>query len=109
MARWDHQAPAVQFALAVLAALYPEQAATAVAKIDRVADEQAGTQPGAYLNLAVALLHGDDAAALHAAHNIAGWHDEVDIEWLDLFDLPVRVACSHLVCQGAIRVARDHD
>lgn len=109
LARWDHQAPAVQFALAVLAALYPEQAATAVAEIGRFADEYAGTQPGAYLDLAVALLRGDDAAALHAARGIAGWHEDIDADWLDLPGLPVRVTCTHLLHRGAMSIATNHD
>ena len=109
LARWDHQAPAVKFALAVLAALCPQQAGTAVAKIDRFADQYTGTQPGAYLDLSVALLRGDDPGALRAARNIAGWHNEVDIDWLNLPGLPVRVRCSHLLLEGAMSVASDHD
>ena len=109
LAHWDEQPPAVQFALAILAGLYPVQGASAVAQISRFAGEYRGTEPGAYVNLALALLAGDDAATLSVARDITEWDEEVDADWLNLLGLPVRVTCAHLMRLGAMIIATNHD
>ncbi len=109
LSRWSHQPPAIQFALASLAALHPVLGAARAAELDALAADVDGTQPGAYLQLAIALLRGDQAAAVRHAHEIITWHDDANPRWLEAPDLPTPITCGHLLIHGTITIAGRHE
>ncbi|WBB93387.1 hypothetical protein [Verrucosispora sp. WMMC514] len=104
LARWDSEPPAIQYALACLAALYPHHAHPVGEAIADMADQFDGTRPGAYLNLAHALVRGQDDEALAIATDIVGWEPDHDAALLDAPDVPAAVKASHILTRGALRV-----
>jgi hypothetical protein len=107
--RWPHQPPAIQFALATFAALHPEHGGAHTGELDALAADVAGTQPGAYLELATALLHGDQTAAIRHSQEIISWHEDADPRWLEAPDLPAAITCGHLLIQGTLTLASRHE
>ncbi|WP_436534372.1 hypothetical protein [Actinoplanes sp. HUAS TT8] len=100
--RWELEPPAVRFVLAGLAALYPHHGRRIGDRISIMAEEFDGTQPGAYLRLAEALVHGRDQEALTAATGIVAWEDGLEPEWLDGTDVPAPVRAGHVLAEGAL-------
>ncbi len=75
--RWAVEPPANQLALAALAAAFPDHGQALHGLIAELAAGQAGTQAGAYGNLALLLLACDAGGALDAAREITAWNDEL--------------------------------
>ena len=101
--RWESEPPAGRFALACLAGLYPHHGRRVVDRIGALAAEFDGTQPGAYLRLARALVGTRDDEALAAATDIAAWEDSpYDPDWLVAADLAVAVKAGHVLAAGAL-------
>jgi hypothetical protein len=71
------------------------------AQIDAFSVVYAGTQPGACLQLAVALRNADDDAAITIAGRIIRWDTEAQPDWLEAPAVPARIRCRHLLAQGA--------
>ncbi|WP_433200909.1 hypothetical protein ACQP00_29610 [Dactylosporangium sp. CS-047395] len=108
LARWDAEPPAIRYALACLAALYPDHAGHVGDDIADLAGQVAGTQPGAYLNLAHALVQGRDDDALAIATDIVAWDTAADPGLLDDPD-PDATAAGRAACvlaTGALNVLR---
>lgn len=105
LSRWPQQPPAVQFALACFAALYPAHSVAHTGELDAFTADFAGTQPGAYLQLAGALRRGDQPEAIRCAREIIGWHDDADPEWLEAPDVPTPISCGRLLVQGTVAIA----
>ncbi|MEG3636724.1 hypothetical protein [Micromonospora palythoicola] len=104
LARWDSEPAAIRYALACLTALYPHHAHQVGDLIRGMADQFDGTRPGAYLNLAHALVRGQDDQALAIAADIVGWEPDHDPAWLDAPNVPTAVKASHILTEGALRV-----
>jgi hypothetical protein len=102
-ARWENEPPAVQFVLACLAALFPHHGRRIADQITSMAQDFDGTQPGAYLLLAEALVHNRDDQALEASADIVAWEEDHDPSWLDATNLTVAVKAGHTLVQGALR------
>ncbi|WP_435204976.1 hypothetical protein [Micromonospora sp. bgisy143] len=101
--RWESEPPAVRFALACLAALFPHHGRQIGGQITGMAHEFDGTQPGAYLQLAAALVHTRDDQALAAATDIVAWDESHDPGWLDATNVAVAVKVGHVLAEGALR------
>jgi hypothetical protein len=105
LSRWDTEPAAVRFALACLAALFPnaiDRDGPVAAAIDAMAIEHADTQHGAYLQLAKALLQGDDDRALSMAYDIVCWEANADPHWLVAPATPAAVRAGHVLAKGAL-------
>jgi hypothetical protein len=100
--RWDAEPPGIRYVLAVLAAQHPGHGVLAADRIAAFAAELDGTQQGAYLRLAVELVHGRDAAALALAAEIVAWADRLDPQWLDAADVSPAVRAAHVLAEGAL-------
>ena len=99
-----------RYALACLAALYPEHGRPMLGEVTAMAGTYAGTQPGAYLRLAEALLAGDDDQALGLAEEIVGWQQSLDPGLLADTDVPASVRAAQVLVGGALfATADDHD
>ncbi|MBL7498748.1 hypothetical protein I6A81_21390 [Frankia sp. CN7] len=107
LARWDVEPPANQAALAFLAGLYPHHAASVIDQIASLAERFEGTQPGVYLDLAVALARADDNRALAIASDIAMWHDDADLACLDSPAVSTAVKAGCILVDGALHVLSD--
>jgi hypothetical protein len=103
LTRWKTEPPAVRFVLACLAALFPHHGRQIGGQIASMAQEFDGTQPGAYLRLAGALVHTRDDQALAAATDIVAWEESHDPDWLNATDLAVAVKAGHVLAEGALR------
>ncbi|MGC5332824.1 hypothetical protein [Micromonospora sp. DT62] len=103
LTRWETEPPAVRFVLACLAALFPHHGRQIGDQITSMAQELDGTQPGAYLQLAEALVQTRDGQALVAATDIVAWEDSHDPDWLNAPDLAVSVKAGHVLAEGALR------
>ncbi len=107
LSQWDNEPAAVRFALACLTALYPNAVdrdgpvATAIATL---ATEHADTQHGDYLQLASALLHGDEDRAMALAYDIACWEENAEPHWLVAPAVPAPVRAGHVLADGALRL-----
>lgn len=93
----------------MFAGLYPEHGLSHAGQTDAFTAEYAGTQPGAYLQLAAALRNMDDATALANAGEITQWDEDADPQWLSAPAIPARVRCGHLLAQGAERLTPSRD
>jgi hypothetical protein len=102
LTQWATEPDANRFLLAALAALYPDQAGHLVDEITAAAQDYEGTQPGAYLRLAAALLIGDSDQALAHAQDILAWDDEIEADWLDAPGVSVTTRCGHVLARGAL-------
>ncbi|TDB97251.1 hypothetical protein E1091_08660 [Micromonospora fluostatini] len=102
-ARWESEPPAVRFVLACLASLFPHHGRQISDQITSMALEFDGTQPGAYLQLARALVHHRDDEAFAAATDIVSWEEDHDPDWLDATGLAVAVRAGHVLAEGALR------
>jgi hypothetical protein len=83
--RWDAESVAGQFALACLAALFPDVMdleGWLTAAVEAMAVEYAHTQQGAYLELAASLLRGDEDRALSLAYDIVCLEENAEPQWL---------------------------
>ncbi|MFG1994460.1 hypothetical protein ACGFJ7_31260 [Actinoplanes sp. NPDC048988] len=109
LTRWETEPPAVRFALACLAALFPHHGRRIGDQITSMAYELDGTRPGAYLRLADALVRTRDGQALDAAADIVAWDESHDPDWLNAPDLTVAVRTGHVLAEGALRVLSDTD
>lgn len=103
LACWDAEPPAVRFALACLAGVYPHHGQQIGDHIAHMAPELHGTQPGAYLHLAHALVHGRDDQAMAIATDIVAWQDSHNPGWLETADLTIAVKAGHILAEGALR------
>ncbi len=103
LTRWDTEPPAVRFVLACLAALFPHHGRQIGDQITSMTHEFDGTQPGAYLQLAEALVQTRDDQALAAATEIVAWEESHDPDWLNAPDLVVAVKTGHVLAEGALR------
>lgn len=103
LTRWETEPPAVKFVLACLAALFPHHGHQVADQITSLALEFHGTQPGAYLQLAEALVRNRDEQALAVATNIVAWDESHDPDWLDAPDPAVAVKVGPVLVEGALR------
>ncbi|MDG4829967.1 hypothetical protein O7627_11720 [Solwaraspora sp. WMMD1047] len=103
LTRWHTEPPAVKFVLACMAALYPHHGRQILDQITSMAQEFDGTQPGAYLLLAGALVHTRDDQALAVATDIVAWEESHDPDWLNATNLAVAVTTGHVLAEGALR------
>ncbi|MGC5311658.1 hypothetical protein [Micromonospora zamorensis] len=103
LTRWETEPPAVRFALACLAALFPHHGRQIGDRITSMAQGFDGTEPGAYLRLAEALVHTRDDEALAVATDIVAWEESHDPDWLNAADLVVGVRAGHVLAEGALR------
>ncbi|WBB48476.1 hypothetical protein O3597_25900 [Verrucosispora sp. WMMA2044] len=104
LARWDSEPAAIRYALACLTALYPHHAHPIAEHIADMAAQFDGTQPGAYLNLAHALVRSQDDQALSIATDIVGWEPDHNPALLDAPHVPAAVKASYILTEGALRV-----
>ncbi|NUT35767.1 MAG: hypothetical protein HOV79_22155 [Hamadaea sp.] len=100
--RWDAEPPAIRFVLAVLAAQHPGFGVHAADRIAAMAAEFAGTQQGAYLQVALELVRGRDREALTLATEIVGWADRLEPEWLEAPGVPDGIKAAHVLAEGAL-------
>lgn len=105
LAHWAHQPPAVQFILAALAAVYPAHGQAVASHAAALAAHYAGTQPGAYLQLATALINTDDDHALALAQDIVAWHDDVNYTGLDAPGIPPAQRAASILVDGSPTIA----
>ncbi|GAA2915820.1 hypothetical protein BXY51_009197 [Actinoplanes cyaneus] len=103
LTRWETEPPAVRFVLACLAALFPHHGRQIGDQITGMVQELDGTRPGAYLQLAEALVQTRDDQALAAATDIVAWEESHDPDWLNAPDLAVAVTTGHVLAEGALR------
>lgn len=102
--RWETEPPAIRFVIAVLAAIYPEQGAAIGERITEMAQEFQGTQPGEFLRLADALVHGRTTDALAIATDILTWAERLDPDWLEAQGLPITLRLNHFLTEAASEV-----
>jgi hypothetical protein len=102
--RWDIEPPAVRFALASLAGLYPHHGHEIADRITAMAHGFDSSQPGAYLRLAEALAHTRDDEALRISTDIVAWENDHDPGWLDATRLTTAVKAGHILAEGALHV-----
>jgi hypothetical protein len=107
LTRWETEPPALKFALACLAALFPHHGRQIGDQITSMAQEFNGTRPGAYLQLAEALVHTRDDHALASATDIVSWDESHDSDWLDATGLAIAVKAGHVLAKGALRALSD--
>ncbi|GIF71552.1 hypothetical protein [Asanoa siamensis] len=98
---WDREPAANRFALTCLAALFHRPCP------DEVDGPLDGTQPGSYLDLARALAHGRDGAALALAADIVAWGERHNPGWLEAPGVSDRVKAGHVLVRGALGVFDD--
>jgi hypothetical protein len=67
-----------------------------------MSQEFQGTQPGAYLLLAEALVHIRDDQAFAAAADIIAWEDHHGRGRLDANGLTIAVKAGHVLAEGAL-------
>jgi hypothetical protein len=103
VSQWETEPPAVRFVLACLAGLYPHHGRPIGDQISLMAQEFHGTQPGAYLLLAEALVYARDDRALAVAADIIAWETNHDPGWLDVADVTTAVKAGHVLAEGALR------
>ncbi|MER6004531.1 hypothetical protein ABT120_38675 [Nonomuraea angiospora] len=101
--RWDAEPPGIRFVLAVLAAQHPGHGVRAADRIAALVAELDGTRQGAYLRLAVELVHGRDAQALALASEIIDWADHLEPKWLEAPGVPDGIMAAHVLAEGALR------
>ncbi len=70
---WAEEPVAVRFAVACLAAVSASATAVSVAEVQAMARQYEGTQPGWCLQLAAAMIAGDDAVMASTAQTVAVW------------------------------------
>lgn len=104
LARWNTEPPAVRFALACLAALYPHHGRQIGDHIADMAERFTGTQPGTYLQLARALVQAQDDQALAIATGIVAWEEDHDPGWLEAPGITAAVKGRHVLAEGALQV-----
>ncbi|WP_203949860.1 hypothetical protein [Planotetraspora thailandica] len=102
LSRWESEPSAVRFVLACLAGLYPHHGRQISDQITLMAQEFNGTQPGAYLLLAEALVHTRDDQAFAVAADIIAWETDHDPGWLDGDGLTIAVKAGHVLAEGAL-------
>jgi hypothetical protein len=100
--RWDAEPQAIRFVLAVLAAQHPGHGVRAADRIAALAAALDGTQQGAYVRLALELVHGRNERALALATEIVGWADRLEPEWLAAPAVPDEVRAAHVLAEGAL-------
>src|SRR6266508_417915 len=93
---------ATRFVLAALAALYPDQSSHLVGDITAAVQGHQGTQAGAYLQLAAALLANDSDEVLALAQDIVAWDDEIEADWLEAPGVSTTTRCGHVLAQGTL-------
>ncbi|MFC0542242.1 hypothetical protein [Kutzneria chonburiensis] len=99
--RWTAEPAAARYWLACLAGQYPHHGSAILPQIELMAAECAGTQAGAYLDLAVALLRADDGRALAVAEDITTWDEASDPGWLDAPGITPSLRCAHVLAEGS--------
>ncbi|GAA1264128.1 hypothetical protein Psi02_76320 [Planotetraspora silvatica] len=109
LSQWETEPPAVRFVLACLAALYPHHGRRIGDQITHMAQKFHGTQPGAYLLLAEALVHTDDDRALAVATDIIAWETNHDPGWLDAAGVTIPAKAGHVLTDGALRALSTTD
>jgi hypothetical protein len=102
LARWDDEPPAARFALACLAGLCPQHGHRIGEQITDMAQQLQGTQPGAYLQLAHALVHARDDEALEISTGIVAWEEDHDPGWLEARGVTAAVKAGHVLAEGAL-------
>ena len=102
LARWPVEPPATRFYLACLAALHPVEGQLVVPEVSALAAATSGTQHGAYLRLAEALLLRDSNLSLSLARDIVGWAG-LDPSGLDAPALTPILRAMSVLTAGAIR------
>jgi len=107
LARRNAEPPAVRFALACLAAFYPHHGHQIGDHIAGMAEQLEGTRPGAYLQLAHALVQAHDGRAPALATDIVAWEDDHDPGWLEAPDVTTAVKAGHVLAEGALQVLSD--
>jgi len=103
LARWTAEPPAMRYVLAALATLTAPAALDAGA-VAELAAEHPGTQQAAYLELATALLAGDQAAVLAAATTIAPWAEDVAPGWTEV-PAPLEVKATEILALGVLETS----
>ncbi len=102
LAQWATEPEATRFVLAALAALYPDQSSHLVGDITAAVQGHQGTQAGAYLQLAAALLANDSDEVLALAQDIVAWDDEIEADWLEAPGVSTTTRCGHVLAQGTL-------
>ncbi|MBM7491908.1 hypothetical protein JOD64_003130 [Micromonospora luteifusca] len=100
--RWDAEPQGIRFVLAILAAQHPGHGLRAADGIAALAAELDGTQQGAYLRLALELVHGRDERALALATEIVSWSDRLEPRWLEAPGVPDGIKAAHVLTEGAL-------
>jgi hypothetical protein len=103
LARWTAEPPAMRYVLAALTTLTAPAALDAGA-VAELAAEYAGTQQAAYLELAIALLAGDQPAVLAAATAIAPWAEDVGPGW-EAVPAPLEVKAAEILALGVLETS----
>jgi hypothetical protein len=104
LARWPVEPPAIRFALACLAALFPDHGGRITGEVAALATGWAGEQAGAYLRLAGALLHADAGRALRLAEDVVAWDEDLEPDWLDAPEVSAAVRAGHVLAEGSLRI-----
>ncbi|SCG39601.1 hypothetical protein [Micromonospora coxensis] len=71
-------------------------------RIAALAAELVGTQQGAYLRLALELVHGRDERAVALATEIVGWADRLEPQWLEASGVPDGIKAAHVLTEGPL-------
>lgn len=103
--RWDAEPPITRYVLACVAAHYPHHGRLIAGQVSDMSSDYAGTQPGAYLRLAEALLRADDTRSFAIAEDIISWAEDLDPGWLDAPDISPALKGTHTLAMGAHRAA----
>ncbi|TDP97412.1 hypothetical protein EV186_103376 [Labedaea rhizosphaerae] len=101
--RWSVEPPVTQFFLACLAAQHRLDGQLLAPEVSALAAATAGTQHGAYLRLAEAVLTSDDTPALAIAQEIVGWAG-LDPRGLDASVVTPMLRALSVLAAGAVRV-----
>lgn len=104
LARWEVEPPAAKFLLACLAGVYPHHGWQIADQISAFAEELDGTQPGAYLRLAQALVTDDQRVASAIAEDLVSWDSHLSLHWIDAVGVPTAVKASRILVEGALQV-----
>lgn len=103
LARWNTEPPITRYVLACVAAHYPHHGRLIAGQVSDMSSDYAGTQPGAYLRLAEALLHADDTQTLTIATDIISWAEDLNPGWIDAPGISPAMKGTHTLAMGAHR------
>jgi hypothetical protein len=94
----------VRFVLAALAGIYPSHGSTVAAPVAMMATKYTATRPGAYLQLATALIGTDDIRAVELAHDIIAWDHDIPAFGMDAPDIPPAIRAGNILVEGVLAI-----